>query len=203
MEAKRMGRMWAFIAVAALAAGTALGQEGDLVTNPSFEKRISETDEGVGKMPVEWIRSTLSQEDKSNVPDSKSVLVKVAGGKTGDFAGKLVLDAGDKWMYAQTNIRPTEVLEAGDKFTCSVAVKAAQAARGDLYLEAWNSKENKGCTVRKRFEAGAEWTTAEATLAITDAATGLAGFRVVVQLYTPSVELLIDDVKVERAEGGG
>ena len=173
----------------------------NLLTNGDFEKAKSDSDEGVGAAPVAWSKGTLSAGKTRNASDSKSVLKKVAGARTGKYAAALALDQGDAWVFAQQRIELARPLALYDGIVFSLSAKSSKPADFDLYIEAWNTKTNKGASNRVRMKAGNEWQTFEARLPVTKDAEGLASFRVVVQLYTPGAELLIDDARVALVSG--
>jgi len=148
--------------------------------------------------PGGWKRNTCARDGRQNQPDSKSAFRRVPGGHAGNHAAALTLHEGDEWVYAETRIKADRALRAADEYVFRVAAKAQTKAAFDLYIEAWNPQTNKGSGGRKRFEAGSDWQEYEVKLSVTEEAEGLESFRVVVQLYTAGVELLFDDVRVER-----
>jgi len=154
--------------------------------------------QGTGEAAVGWNKATCSKAGKHNQPDSKSTLEKVAGGASGAHCGALTLGKGDDWMYAQGLLVLDRPFKTGDEYVLRAKAKAKKKAAFDLYFEAWNSKENRGCRVRQHFNATTEWQTYEAKLAITKDADGLKNSRIIIQLYAPGETLYIDDVEVER-----
>lgn len=156
--------------------------------------------------PIGWSKGTCARDGRQNLPESKSTFRQVPGGRAGKHAGALKIASADRWVYGVTRIRPGRVLEAGDEYVCRVLARAREKATFDLYVEAWHAKTSDGSRQRKRFKAGEDWRTYEMKLTVSDAAEGLESFRFLVQLYTPGVELLVDDVRVLRvkpAKGGG
>ena len=162
--------------------------------NVMIEMAVDDT----GKPPQGWRKGALSKDGKHNQVDSASRLVKIREGASGIRAAALELDAGDEWIYAQKWVQPEAPLKAGDEFVFSARARAGDAAKFDLYIEAWNPKTSAGTRTRERFTASADWAVREITLSVNEAAAGLSGFRIIVQLYTPGVELQFDDVRVER-----
>ena len=183
-----------------LLAGAAFSSE-NLLVNGGFEQPASDSDAGVGKVPVHWGKDTWSADEIRGAADSKSGFKKVAGGHTGEHAAALTLAQGDTWVYAQQRITVEQPLRAYDEILFSLSAMSARPAEFDLYIEAWNSKTNKGATRRVRVKTGGNWQTYKAKAPVTRDAEGLKSFRVVVQLYTPGVDLLIDDACVTRTSG--
>ena len=152
----------------------------------------------MGGVPAGWRNATYSREGKHDQPDSKSTLKKVAGGASGAHAAALTLDETDEWMYMQGQLALDRAFKTGDEYALRAKAKAKTKAAFDLYLEVWNAKANKGSRIRQRVEAAPDWQTHEVKLAISQDADGLTNCRVIIQLYTPGAELLIDDVEVAR-----
>ncbi|MFH0965547.1 MAG: hypothetical protein V2A58_16230 [Planctomycetota bacterium] len=168
----------------------------NLVSNPSFEKPLSETDAGIGKLPVAWAKHTLSKEDKEDAAESLSSFAKVAGGLESDSAGALKLDAADKWVSAETVVVSAAPLAVGAKYVVSVAVKsAAGSAHVVLTASAVNPETKEGVTVEQGLDATPEWQTVSITLTINEKTAGLGKFSVAVRLSAPG-EVLIDNVQV-------
>jgi len=145
-----------------------------------------------------WRKNVYSKAGTHDPPDSKSTVRKVAGGASGAYAAALRLDEADEWVYAKGQLRLDRALATGDEYVFRAKVRARKEAIFDLYFEAWNSKTSRGSRARQRFTAGPDWQTYEAKLAVSKDANGLRSSRIIVQLYTPGVELLVDDVEVGR-----
>ena len=173
----------------------------NLLHNAGFEQPISASDSGVGKLPVRWGKNTWSADETHSAADSKSTFSKVAGGHAGKHAAALTLDAGDTWVYAQQPITLKQPLELYDEVLFTLFARSAKPAEFDLYIEAWNHKTNKGSTRRLRVKTSPDWKPCEAKMPVTKDGDGLKSFRVLVQLYTPGANLLIDDARVTRASG--
>ena len=153
---------------------------------------------GKVKDPVGWRKKTRGKDGRYNQPDSKSTFIRVPTPPAPNHAAALTLHGTDGWIYAETRIEPDRTLRAGDEYVFRLTVKAEKKAAFDLYIEAWNPKAKGGSRGRKRFEAGSDWQEYEMKLTASEAAQGLESFRVVVQLYTPGVELLFDNARVDR-----
>jgi len=157
-----------------------------------------ETSAASQALPSGWRKHSCSEAGTHDSRDSKSALRKARGGASGRHAAVLTLGEADEWMYAQGRLSLDRALMTGDEYVLRAKVQARKEATFDLYFEAWDSKERRGSRARRRFKATPDWQTYEVKLAIPKDAHGLKTSRIIVQLYTPGVELLVDDVEVER-----
>ena len=155
------------------------------------------------QVPRGWSRSTYSDAAGHNAADSRSRLRRVPGGAEGDWAGALLLDEADSWMYGQQRLTPAAPLRLGEEYVLRVAVRAEQAADFSLYIEAWNGPSQAGARGRLRAQASPEWADYEVRMTINDAAAGLEQFRILTQLYTSGVELQFDQARVTCVGAGG
>jgi len=197
---KTRSSLGALICVVALPAWSVFARE-NLLTNGGFEQPISAAGSGIGRAPVHWSKASLSADKVHNAADSKSTFRKVAGGRMGKHAAALTLGKGDRWMYGQQGISLKDPLLLCDEVLFTLAARSPEPVEFDLYIEAWNTKADKGSTRRVRVTASPDWRTYEAKMPVTKGAEGLKRFRVLAQLYTPGASLLIDDARVTRASG--
>lgn len=159
---------------------------------------IEMVDRNAQPTPAPWSRSNMTKEGKHNVADSKSSLRVVKGGYKSGHAAALRLVEPDQWTYAVNWITPPKPLKTGDRLVYRVAVAAERPTQFDLYIEAWDGKTNKGSRNRQKLDASEQWKEYEIDMTVTEAANGLDRLRIIVQLYTPDVELRFDDVRIER-----
>ena len=158
---------------------------------------------GADPVPAYWKRDTSSKTGERNSACSKSTFTRAPGGRPGNYAGRMMLDEADEWIYAEQWLPVDRPLAKGDEYVFRMKTKADKKAAFTLYIEAWNHKTNKGSSTRKRFEDAGDWTDRDVLLTVTEDAVGVTRIRLIVQLYTPGVELLIDDARVERTAPPG
>jgi len=168
----------------------------NLITNGNFEQAAASVDPAVGKTPIGWRRSFLTKVASSDPPKSLSTAVKTTNGRNGGHALAITLDQGDQWVYAETPIKLAYPLALRSEIDVSVWTKAPKPAKFSVYIEAWNAKTKAGSTARTYVDASSDWKQVHTKLIVGPEAVGLTDFRVLIQLRTPQVQLIVDDVRV-------
>ncbi len=189
------------VAIVMLAAtGARAAELPNLAPNGGFEDAPTE-----GAAPTGWSHVAESSDGTREPADTQSVFAQTAGGgadsgEPQDHAARLHLDSADKWMYGQSPITLDAPLVPGDLIRFTVAAKAAGPARFELYIEARGKQEGTEQYARVGYDATEQWQTCEAELVVGPVIAGQTAFRVLVQLYTAGVDLLLDDVVVTRTD---
>ena len=180
----------------------------NLLPNSSFE--LGDGNNGINLVSPEitWRKGTyikdpqktLPEKEKHNRPDSQSTLFKAEGGYTGKYAAAAKLDSNDEWMLVDNHSTLPQPIKPGDRYLFSVMAKSDKPAQVDLYTAVFNDKTNKVDQERVRCSTTAEWQRYENVLFLTADTAGVTRIRLVLQVYTPGVQVLFDDVRLEKLD---